>query len=486
MSAFTRNKTGQAPSLFALARKRLTALHVKDAEALGRKLADEPLRDFIPRITPGHVPPDHLAPMLALLDRVASGEEVRAVVSAPPRHAKTETLLAGIAWMLGRRPELVHGYATYESNLAKAKSRLARSLTQAAGVRFLDDRPGRLAEWHTAAGGGLLATSVGGPFTGQGITGLLVVDDSLKNRLEAESKAKREAQWKWLTDVAYTRLQPGASVIVTMARWHADDLAGRAVRSAGFEHVNLPALDPTGTIPLWAEKRPLAFLLERQRVLGPYSWASLFMGQPRTREGRVFRDVVLCKREDLPATMRIAIGVDLAYTAATRADWSVAVVVGLHAGKVYVLDVVREQLEAPAFAEVLKELVAAYPGVRPRWYAAGTEKAAGQFIRKLGVPLAMLAPRGDKFIRAQPVAAAWNAGNVPIVQEAEWAEGFVERVGEFTGSGGAEVDDEVDALAAGFDVLAPFLDATARPAAPSLPMGGARDVLERDNELGDA
>lgn len=493
-----------APSLFAIARRRRAELDRADAEREGRSLADEPLRDFIPRITPGHEPPDHLAPLLRVLERVARGEEVRAVLSAPPRHAKTETLLAAFAWLLGRDPKKVHGYATYERELAKSKSRMARSLTQAAGVRFLDDRPGRLAEWHTAAGGGLLATSVGGPFTGQGITGLLVVDDPIKNRLEAESKGKRDAQWKWFTDVAMTRLEPGASCIVTMARWHDDDLAGRCLK-LGFELINLPAIAELGDVlgravgeALWPSRRPLSYLLERQRILGAYSWASLFMGKPRAREGRVFGDVTLYAPADRPrGGMRIAIGVDLAYTAKTKADWSAAVVLGLFRGRVYVLDVLRRQLEAPAFARELKKLLVPYPGVRPVWYAAGTEKAAGQFFRTLGVPLILRAPRGDKFVRAQPFAAAWNAGNVlvPCGDEREdppeWADGFVERVCEFTGGSGTgqkedEVDDEVDAGAAGFDVLAPFLDTRRAVATPALRIGAVDDPLARDNDLGGA
>lgn len=472
-----------APSLFAIARKRLADLHVQDAEREGRSLAAEPLRDYIPRLSPGYESPDHLAPLLALLERVKRGEEVRAVVDAPPRHAKTETILAGFSWLLGGDPAKVHGYATYEANLSKSKSRIARSYAQAAGVKFLDDRPGRLAEWHTAAGGGLLATSVGGPLTGQGVTGLMVIDDPFKNRLEAESKAKRESHWKWVTDVAYTRLEPGASLIVTQARWHEDDPAGRALK-LGFEHVHLPAISPDGKA-LWPSRRPLAYLRGIEKVLGPYSWSSLYLGAPRGREGRVFKDVVL-GRPPAGVPLKIAIGVDLAYSEDTKADWSVAVVLGRAGSKAHVLEVLREQVEAPVFAGMLRKLCVRYPGARPRWYASGTEKGSGQFIRKLGVPLVVVPARGDKFIRAQPAAAAWNAGNIVVPGEETtpagiitgeapaWADGFVARVCDFTGEEG-ELDDEVDALAPAYDVLFPE-----RLEVPKAPGGGLRvPVLDR-------
>ena len=431
-----------ALTLFALARKRLAQLTAEEAEAAGHDVTREALADFIPRVQPGYERPAHLAPLLTLLDRVRAGEEVRAVVSAPPRHAKTETLLAAYAWLLATDAKRAHAYATYEANLSRAKSRLARTLATAAGVRMLDDRPGRLADWRTAAGGGLLATSVGGPFTGQGVNGLLVIDDPIKNRMEAESRRKREAQWQWFTDVAYTRLEPGASVIVTMARWHEDDLAGRALKQGGefgrFEHVNLPAISDEG-LALWPERRSLLFLQERREKLGPYSWASLYEGRPRPRGGRVFNG---CEYTDeLPrGGYRVAIGLDLAYTEKTRADWSVAVVLAHKEGKFYVLHVLREQVEAPAFADKLRSLLARYPGVRPWWYASGTEKGTGQFLRRLGVPVVVKPAVGDKFQRAQPVAAAWNGERVLVPGDADrhpWAAGFVERVGDFTGAGGS-------------------------------------------------
>jgi predicted phage terminase large subunit-like protein len=59
---------------------------------------------------------------------------------------------------------------------------------------------------------------------------------------------------------------------------------------------------------------------------------------------------------------------------------------------------------------------------------------------------------GDKFIRAQPVAAAWNAGKVLVPRSAPWLEAFIAEVCGFTGIDD-DHDDQVDALAAAFDVL---------------------------------
>jgi predicted phage terminase large subunit-like protein len=92
--------------------------------------------------------------------------------------------------------------------------------------------------------------------------------------------------------------------------------------------------------------------------------------------------------------------------------------------------------------------------VSMRWYAAGTEKGAGDFIRAQGVPLRTEAPRGDKFVRAQPVAAAWNAGKVLLPTHGAWLDDFCTELASFTGVNDAH-DDMIDALAPAFDLLTP-------------------------------
>jgi predicted phage terminase large subunit-like protein len=59
----------------------------------------------------------------------------------------------------------------------------------------------------------------------------------------------------------------------------------------------------------------------------------------------------------------------------------------------------------------------------------------------------------DKFIRAQPVAAAWNAGRIFLPPDApRWAGPFVSEMRSFTGIKDSH-DDQIDALAAAYDAL---------------------------------
>lgn len=403
----------------------------------------ETLNEFIPRANAKFTAPAHLQQLVKAIE-ASQTEELRLVVHAPPRHGKTETILNGFAWLLGKDPTRRHAYASYEANLAKSKSRKARQIATATGVQLSATR---LDEWLTTEGGGLFATGVGGPLTGRGVTGLMVVDDPIKNRVEAESEATRERNWEWFNEVAYTRLEPGSSCIVCMTRWHPQDLAGRLVDEKGWKYIRLPALDENeqALAPHLFDAERLADIREQ---VGEYTWSSLYQGVPRKRGGSVFGDVHYYEPAATSLTgCRLALGIDCAYSAKTHADYSVAIVLAELNGVFYVLDVQRHQIKAPEFKVRIDALRRVHGVRRSRWYTATTEEGTADL---LGVT-AQLA-RGDKFVRAQPVAAAWNAGKLLVPRTAPWADHFIAEVCSFTGIGDKR-DDQVDALAAGFDVL---------------------------------
>jgi predicted phage terminase large subunit-like protein len=279
----------------------------------------------------------------------------------------------------------------------------------------------------------------------------MLVDDPHKGRAEAESSARREDVWEWFNDDALSRLEPHGSCIVTQTRWHTDDLAGRLI-AKGWEVINLPAIDDQGKA-LWPERYPVDRLLEIQAAVGEYTWASLYQGQPRPRGASVFRDAHYYS--ELPKhSFSVCIGVDLAYTARTYSDHSVAVVMLECEGRFYVVDVVRRQVEAPRFAEVLGELQQQHGQPRTVGYLGGTEIGVADFMVSQGVDFEALPARADKFVRAQPVAAAWNAGKILLPNTSPpWLEAFLAEVCGFTGVRDAH-DDQVDALAGAFDGLA--------------------------------
>lgn len=454
----------------ALAEARAKEIRRRSALAKARPIEEKvspgalELLEFIPCVTPRWEKPTHLARIVDLFAR-AEHEEVRALVSVPPQHGKTETILHGCAWLLSRHPDWPIGYTSYSAQFAHSKSRLARDYALRAGVKLREDS-GSVREWRTKDGGGMLADGIGGTLTGHGLK-VLVVDDPHKNREEAESSVMREKVQDFAKSTAFTRVHPGGSIIVVHTRWHEDDLIGRLSQERredgrpAWEVINLPALDERGE-PLWPQQRPKSFLENQRRSLGAYEWWALYMGQPRPRGGAVFQDVRYY--DELPAKYRVGIGLDLAYSSKTHADWSVAVAIAEADGEYFVLDVRRKQAAPPAFAAELRSLAGAYPGARMLWYTSTTEKGLADLLREQsGFPVTGTLAKADKFVRAQPVAAAWNTGKVHLPRQAPWLPAFLSEVCSFTGAGDRH-DDQVDALAAAFDVARPIAPIAPAPA----------------------
>lgn len=433
---------------------------VATLEAIG---GGESLADFIARISPHHPPPPHLRPLIQLVER-ARHQRVRALVSLPPRHGKTTCLLHALAWWILSAPADTCAYFSYGDDLARSKSRIARQLARQAGVKLSSDSA-NLSEWRTTAGGGLLAGGAGSGFTGQGVSGLLVIDDAIKDRQEADSALVRNRVAEWFGEVAFTRLE-GASVIVVGTRWHSDDLIGRLEATGEWQVLNLPALadtdDPLGRKPgeaLWPERFPVEELESIRRQIGEWSFAALYEGRPRPRGAAVFGEP---SRFDAPAwkpeRARVIIGADPAASEKTSADYSVACVLAVSGRGDHVtarvLDVFRKQITIPAFAAALRKLSRKWWGAPIAVEAVGGFKAVPQLLRAVDSSLRLVEVklRGDKFQRAQAVAAAWNDGRVLVPTSAPWVADFLAEVQSFTGVKDAH-DDQVDALAHAWNAI---------------------------------
>src|SRR5262249_33164286 len=151
--------------------------------------------DWLPLVSPSPWRWDwpHLRLIRSRLDQVTRGELPRLILTVPPQHGKSE--LATIrypVWRLER--DQSPRVAVTASSRAHAH-RFSRKARRIAARRFplADDRSAG-EEWETAAGGGFRAVGVGGGITGNPVD-LLVIDDPVKSREEAESEAHRERVW---------------------------------------------------------------------------------------------------------------------------------------------------------------------------------------------------------------------------------------------------------------------------------------------------
>lgn len=445
--------------MFAAEASRRLALRRKRGGLVDPPLGDGWIEKYGQR---GYTTPRHLAPFTALLDEAIDGKGgVEAVIHAPPRHAKTETVIAAFVKMLKRHPERTNAFAAYGGALAHEKAQKVLDLALANGVEFRSKALGKLV---TKQGGGLLATGVGGEFTGRGVSGLMVIDDPYKNRTEAESGKVRGRISQWFKDVAYTRREPGVSIFIMHTRWHAGDLAGEQV-AKGWKSIKLEAISNTTGAALWPEVHPLTELRKIEAEIGAYSFTSLYQGEPRSKGGSVFEDCALFDSVPTAEGYRDAFGFDLAYSKKTSADYSVLVHLRRVRDSFYVLNVVRKQVKASEFKAYVRPIVKAHPRARRRWYhGGGGESGVADLLNsgEAGIDVGPEPATADKFVRAGPAAATWNAGRLlvpsPALVETDpkryaWVDPFVAEVCGFSGLDD-DHDDQVDALAAAHDAIA--------------------------------
>lgn len=383
---------------------------------------------FIELANPGYVRPVHLAPVTELFERIERGERVYACVEAPPRHTKTDTILAGAVRALRNRPETRVLYASHTADIAHEKSRLARDMALRSGlwVGTIDaaDRhePARTVRfWQTAAGGGFMALGRGGRPIGRGFH-LIIVDDPYGGLEDAESPVVSEQTWQWWQGSLFSRIEAGGSAIVGHHRWNDDDLIGRIRRHMAevelpLEVVTLPAIGDDGRA-LWPEKWPLEELEVKRRAVGPYVWAANYQQRPVSKGSRLFR--APDRWGTPPYEMlgaRLALAVDPAASAKTTANrWAVGLGAFRGWGENLTLDVLRvwafrsEVPEATAFVSRLQKLF----GCPLAAEGGGPQKGVPQILQRIaaGLHVDETTPTAEKFTKWQPMVAGWARGSI--------------------------------------------------------------------------
>lgn len=393
------------------------------------------------------------------------GEFDRLAIFMPPRHAKTETVTVRFPVYLLESDQTERILVTgYNERMARRFSRKTRTIAKSR-ITLASDKAAA-DEWETEAGGGLVARGVGTPPTGFGF-GWIFIDDPIKKREEAESEVYREKVWDWYTDDLYTRLEPGGKMVLTLTRWHHDDLAARAIASEPdrWRVLKLPALaeenDPIGRKPgdaLWPE-RFTAEALQRIKGVqsgesGSYAFEALYQQNPTPREGAFFKVSQLKILHAVPANLKTVRAWDLA--ASSKGDYTVGAKLGKDdAGLFYVLDIVRGQW-LPDERNNIMQQTAALDGRQTRIRlsqdpgAAGVDQVQALTRMMAGYNVRSERESGSKEVRADGFASQVNAGNVKLIK-GDWNKDFIEELRTFPMG---KNDDQVDSTANAFNELA--------------------------------
>ena len=411
----------------------------------------------------------HIYAIGCQLERVASGELKRLIITMPPRSLKSiATSVAFPAWLLGRNPRLRVLAVSYSEALAEKLAGDCIKVIEAhwyrevfPATRIARGRGAR-ADFETTRSGGRFSSSVGGGITGRG--GDIVLLDDPHKPDEAGSDLRRQAVLDWYASTLLSRLNDPVSgpIVLVQQRIHENDLAGHLLERGGWHHLDFPAMaEEDMNIPLgrygkkyWREgellhpaRLPAELLDQRRRELGSYVYAAQYQQRPAPLGGGIVKWSWFRTHEKEPRQLEgdlIVQSWDTATKADQANDYSVCTTWMVRDRYAWLIDVFRAKLEYPELRKKIE--------VDARRHAADTVliEEAGSGIsliqdlkRHSNLNVVGMVPKDDKATRLLSVSPKIEAGRISLPENAIWLAEFRIEVVLFPNG---KHDDQVDSL----------------------------------------
>jgi predicted phage terminase large subunit-like protein len=382
------------------------------------------------------------------LDKLYSGEIRRLMIFVPPQHGKTELVSRRFpAYVLGRNPDTKIAVCSYSSDLAAKINRQVQRIIDDPFYKTLFPKTTlnvkhvvtdakqnyvRNSDEFEIVGykGGLKAVGVGGPLTGNPVD-LAVIDDPVKDAMEGQSSTDRNRKWEWYCDVLSTRLHNESKVLVTMTRWHEDDLAGRILaKESGWEVVVLPYIKEEYTYPgdarkvgdaLWPDKHSVK-KAAIMRANSERTFVSLMQQRPAPAEGGLFKRTWWRYWKQLPQRIdRLILVMDCTFKGISTSDYVVAGIFAKSGTDTCFVDMIRGKWDFPETINQLKTFLRRYPYVQEKYIE---DKANGQAVidtlKKEIVGLIPITPHESKESRAYSISNIVESGHVYLPENTNW------------------------------------------------------------------
>lgn len=364
-------------------------------------------------------------------------------VSTPPQEGKTTWIVNYIAWQLVRNPKLRIVYATYSQNRANSVSRQIRALVK----QWTPLKPGSSSVqlWETREGGGLLAAGRGSAMTGFR-SDMTVIDDPIKDMVEAQSDTLREQTVEWFASVVLTRMANLSQIVVIATRWHKDDLIAHVQKALEAEYVNIPAQatdkkDILGRKPGEyldsIQNRSIKSWELIKKAVGTYVWEALYQGDPKVTGGSYINtdkidvlpwDTVVYQDERTGAMMTLdraliiqswdlTFGqIDTAKKKATTGDYVAGHVYAVLGDKWILVDRVHDRFTFTETVTQVQKMAARWPQTS-RIYVEKKANGAALLntLRKRAALIRPVTPQGSKEVRALAIQPVVDAGQVAIL-----------------------------------------------------------------------
>lgn len=413
------------------------------------------------------IPAQWLMYISQLIAQAIAAGNGRIIISAPPRHGKSELVDVYLpVWVLENFPSHHVILASYGAELSEGFGRRARDtiVDNQDLLRCKVRRDSsRVSDFNTEGGGGMVSVGLSGAITGRGAD-VLLIDDYVKEIKEALSQTYRDYVWNWFRTTAYTRLEPNGTVIIIATRWHSDDMIGRMMKEMPGQWTNvvLPAIaeksDPLGRLPgqpLFPERYPLEVLMERLEILGSSFFQALYQQRPLDDTARLADGNWLKVVDIIPAKLEMIRVWDLAATE-EGGDFTVGALCGYDraSGFFYILNIIRRQLSPKEVEQLVLQTAVSDGHATPiaiEQEPGASGKALVEFYQTVVLPDFKVEPVpvvNNKVLRAQPLLAGAEAGKVYLMS-GSWNIQYIQEFDTFPGL----YDDQIDTTGAAYTKL---------------------------------
>jgi predicted phage terminase large subunit-like protein len=308
------------------------------------------------------------------LDEFAAGRIKKLMVFMPPQHGKSELCSRCLpAKILGDNPDTRVALVSYNHDFA---SKFNRDVQRIIGSReyaaLYPNTRLNTVNIRTVVGtwlrnadefevverlGGLVTAGIGGgSITGRAVD-VFIIDDPYKDPKDAWSPTVRRNIQDWYDTVASTRLHNDSKQLITLTRWHQDDLAGVLLKREPEEWKTVVFTALKEGMPndidtreegaaLWPERHSLERLL-KAKANNPQVFQSLYQQNPKPAEGLLFPVETLQYFEMEDIRNRIPDGIIAAADVAdTGSDYYCMLVAYLFGHDIYVVDCIYTQAQA--------------------------------------------------------------------------------------------------------------------------------------------
>lgn len=369
------------------------------------------------------------------------------VLSTPPQHGKSMTVTETFpSWYAGKYPDRRCIVACYNDDFAGKFGRRNKTKLEEFGQFIFDVKLSKSSDRDIE-----IAQHAGSIITRgimSGITGnsgdLIIIDDPVKNRQEADSINYRERLWEEWQNSIKTRTQAGTKIIIIQTRWHEDDLAGRVIREEdNVEVINIPVEAEENDIlgrsvgdalcPEIGKGNAWLKAFKASYKGGMRAWNALFQGRPTSEEGNIFKREWWQYYEVLPEHLPLkVISVDATFKDNDDNDFVAIEVWGKLNGDFYLIDLIKRRMDFPETLKAIKAMNAKYPD---RHSILIEDKANGPAIiamlRHEISGIIPIEPKDSKIARANAITGIVESGNVYLPQYADFTSEFIEEHASF-------------------------------------------------------